>query len=309
MERRSLPSAAMSISRPVFPGFSYLITRRCEQRQFLLVPLPAVTQAFYYCLGIARENYEVSIHALCAMSSHYHLVLTDTHGILPKFMGRFNTLLARCLNAFHQRWGCFFEGTRRYSRAELGGPTDVLDKMVYTLANPVQAGLVSRGSEWPGARSGTLRDGRQLIIARRPRFFFSENMPEEVELPVEPPPESKNDHGEDFGEVFHQRVMERELEIRREFKKKRRKFLGPRRVLGQSPTNTPLKAERRRVLDPNYAIKDKWQRIERLQRHQEFLKEYAVALKKFCAGIRDVIFPAGTWWMRVHHGVACRAPP
>ena len=40
-----------------------------------------------------------------------------------------------------------------------------------------------------------------------------------------------------------------------------------------------------------------------------FLREYAEALKKFAAGIRDVIFPAGTYWMRVHFGVECRAPP
>ncbi len=299
----------MSSPRSVFSGPTYLITRRCEQRQFLLLPLPAVTEVFYYCMGIARKKHEVQIHALCAMSSHYHLVLTDPHGILPKFMHELNTLLARCLNCFHGRLGCFFEGSRKYSAVLLESPEDVLDKMVYTLCNPVEAGLVPHGYEWPGARSETLRDGPQRIIATRPPFFFSHNMPEEVELPVAPPPEERNRHGEDFGEVFHQTVLERELETRREFKRKGRKFLGRKGVLGQSPKQTPQTAERRRVLDPNYAIKDKWRRIERLQRHTIFLMEYAQALKKFCAGVRDVVFPAGTWWLRVHFGVAYRAPP
>ena len=299
----------MSIPRSIFAGSTYLITRRCEQRQFLLLPLPTVTEAFLYCVAVARQKHEVSIHALCAMSSHFHLVLTDEYGILPKFMHELNTLLARCLNCFHGRWGCFFEGSRRYSRVELDSPEDVLDKMVYTLCNPVEAGLVAHGHEWPGARSATLREGPQLITATRPRFFFSESMPEEVELPIETPPETRNRHGEDFGEVFHQTVLARELELRRKFKRKGRRFLGRKEVLRQSPKQTPHTAERRRVLDPNYAIKDKWRRIERLQQHTVFLMEYAVALKKFCAGVRDVVFPGGTWWLRVHFGVACRAPP
>ena len=29
----------------------------------------------------------------------------------------------------------------------------------------------------------------------------------------------------------------------------------------------------------------------------------------FLAGVRDVIFPAGTYWLRVHFAVRCAKPP
>ena len=98
-------------------------------------------------------------------------------------------------------------------------------------------------------------------------------------------------------------------ELRRKIKDSGRPFLGRKGVLAQSPTGSPRTPEPRRELSPRYAARNKWRRIEKLQENKTFLREYGEALKKFAAGIRDVIFPAGTYWMRVHYGVACRAPP
>ena len=54
---------------------------------------------------------------------------------------------------------------------------------------------------------------------------------------------------------------------------------------------------------------EKWRRIEALEKIKQFLLEYADALRKFASGVRDVIFPAGTYWMRLHCGVRCHVPP
>ena len=88
-----------------------------------------------------------------------------------------------------------------------------------------------------------------------------------------------------------------------------RPFLGRNGVLAQLPTASPHTPEPRRGLNPRYAAKNKWRRIEKLQEDKGFLRKYREALRKFAAGVRDVIFPAGTYWMRVHLGVECRAPP
>ena len=39
--------------RQILPGSTYLITRRCTQRQFLLKPSPLTNQVIAYCYAIA----------------------------------------------------------------------------------------------------------------------------------------------------------------------------------------------------------------------------------------------------------------
>lgn len=58
---------------------------------------------------------------------------------------------------------------------------DVIAKMAYTLANPVEARLVGHADEWDGATSAGMQFGGRRWIAR-PQKFFSEGMPEVVEL-------------------------------------------------------------------------------------------------------------------------------
>ncbi len=302
----------MSKSRSFFPQRIYLITRRCTQRQFLLLPYPDITQAFGYCLALAQQHVpSIRIHAVCVLSNHFHLIATDEHAKLPAFMEYLDGISARCLNCYHGRWENFWEaGTKSYSAVELVDEEDVLNKMVYTLCNPVAAGLVPRGIEWPGLRSATLKQGPQRLVFQRPDFFFTENMPEQVEVLVEEP-EGSWDLGDEetFGDVYHESVLHEERELRRKIEASGRPFLGRKGVLAQSPTVSPRNAEPRRELSPRYAARNKWRRVEKLQEDKIFLREYREALRKFAAGLRDVIFPAGTYWMRVHFGVECRAPP
>ena len=301
--------AAMSRPRPVLPDKTYLVTRRCTQRQFLLRPSPEINHFFLYCLAYATFKFQVKIHAFCALSNHVHIVLTDVLGNLPKFMEWLVGNTARGLNAHYGRRENFW-APERYSRVELVDPQDILAKMVYTLTNPVAAGLVSEGKQWPGLRSNTLREGPQKIIVRKPRFFFRPGgkLPEKIELVVEPPTVCANLDGALAGQRFHDAVLQREAEIRTELRRAGKRFLGPERVLGQSPKDCPTSPEPRGNIKPQVACRDKWRRIERLQAVGEFLIAYREAFKKFASGVRDVIFPAGTYWLRVHCGVACHDP-
>ena len=69
----------MTLPRPVIPGTTSLVTRRCIQRQFLLRPSPFVNQVLLYCMGLAQQRSGVAIHAVCAMSSHLHITVTDAN--------------------------------------------------------------------------------------------------------------------------------------------------------------------------------------------------------------------------------------
>lgn len=300
----------MSFARPVLPGKTYLITRRATQRLFLLKPSGQVQQAFVYCLAVAAERFGVQVHAFCALSNHYHLVVTDPEGKLPEFMHGLNGTLARCLNSYHARWENFWApGT--YSRVELAGEEDVLSKMVYTLSNPVLAGLVAYSRDWPGARSGTLQEGPETITVKRPPFFFRTKgrLPEEVRLVIVRPRAFPELNDPAFGKLLDRAVNNREELKRVEFRAAGKRFLGPLGVLEQSPLERPGSREPRRGLNPRVAAGDKWRRIERLRSLDSWLAAYWDALKSFTAGFREVIFPAGTYWMRVHHRVRCHAPP
>src|SRR5207248_6043964 len=67
--------------------------------------------------------------------------------------------------------------------------------------------------------------------------------------------------------------------------------------------------EPRRGLRPTVAARNQWARIEALRRNRAFLQAYLEARGRFAAGIRDVVFPAGTYWLARFAGVACCEPP
>ena len=50
------------------------------------------------------------------------------------------------------------------------------------------------------------------------------------------------------------------------------------------------------------AAKSKWRRIEALRRVKSLVGEHAAALRTWSAGDRMIVFPAGTYAMRVLHG-------
>jgi putative transposase len=70
-------------------------------------------------------------------------------------------------------------------------------------------------------------------------------------------------------------------------------------------TARPAPGEPRRKLNPRVAGRDKWKRIEALGRLVEFLRAYRAAWNTRRAGQKDVVFPHGTYLLRVLHGVAC----
>lgn len=289
----------MTAPRQVLPGAVYLITRRCLHREFLLRPGALVNQTFTYVLALAARRYGVKVHAFCVLSNHYHLVVTDPHARLPAFQQYLGAFVARAINASMGRWETFW-APHSFSAVALGTPEDIVSKAAYTLANPVAAGLVQAGHLWPGLWSGTESVGGTIRV-KRPDHFFSQDgvLPETVDLNVEVP------DGFRSPEAFRKQLqaeLSRQEQVGRQ---ETQAFLGTDRVLKQSPFGCPGPGGPRRGLSPRVASRDKWKRVELLQRLKTFLTDYREALA--CWRKREVapVFPAGTYMMRVAHGVAC----
>jgi putative transposase len=187
----------------------------------------------------------------------------------------------------------------------LPGLEDDIDKMAYTLANPVAAGLVRRGDEWPGVRSSVDAIGGGAIRVRRPEHFFRADgpMPETASLRIVAPPGVESLEG--FRSQVKSAVVEQEEQAARKVAAKGRGFIGVRRVLAQSPFSRPTGNEVHRELSPRVAGRDRWKRIEAIGRLKEFLRDHREAWREFASGVRDVVFPHGTYWMRVMYAVPC----
>ncbi len=179
----------MTRPRQILPGSIYIITRRVTQRQFLLKPSKRVNQIFLYCLAVAAKKYGLLIHAVIAISNHYHIVCSDPSGKVARFQQWLNGMLARALNAHRGKWENFWASGTSYSCVRLETPQDCFDKMVYVMLNAVSAGLVPCADQWPGFHTLPSDIGRTFKV-KRPKIFFDENgpLPEEAELSIVAPP-------------------------------------------------------------------------------------------------------------------------
>jgi REP element-mobilizing transposase RayT len=290
----------MSSPRPVLKGTTYLVTRRCSERRFFLRPSGAVNEVFLFLLAVAAGRFGIRVHAFCVLSNHFHLLLTDPKARLPAFMQFLNGLLARVVNLLIGHKEAFF-ASGQYSAVELATPEDVVREAVYVLANPVAAGLVRFGHLWPGPWSAPERVGGEPFRVKRPKRFFSEegSFPAEASLQLTVPP------GFPSAEAFRSRLVaaleEREAELGREHLS----FLGEVKIRRQRPTDRPRRKEGRKTLNPRVAAADKQTRKALLERLLAFTRTYREAWLEWVEGKRKVLFPAGTYQMRVLHGAAC----
>jgi putative transposase len=294
----------MTAPRQVLPGTSYLVGRRCSERRFFLRPCPVTNEIFLYVLAVAADRYAVDVHAFCVVSNHYHLIVTDPHARLPAFMQYLDSLVARATNASLGRWEGFWSSETSYSAVAHGDLEDLVRKTAYVLANPVSARLVPTGREWPGLWTAPEQLGNATLRARRPDVFFSATggMPSHAELALTVPEGFSS--AQEFQRLVGAALGELEEAVRREAPITGG-FLGRSRVLAQQATSRPPQREPRRGLSPRLAARDKWKRIEALSRLVEFVRAYRAAWAARRSGIADVVFPAGTYLLRIEHGVCC----
>src|ERR1700761_5521337 len=171
----------------VTKGATYLVTRRCTQRQFLLRPSAEMNRIFRYCLAYAAMRTGIEVHGLVAMSNHWHGVVTDPDARLPEFLQLLHRLIAGATNLLLGRAENLW-AAEAPSAVQLEHPDDVLDRLAYVIANPVAAGLVKDPNEWPGVITTRLGE---TLVAERPEIFFRETgsaMPERIKLVCTVPP-------------------------------------------------------------------------------------------------------------------------
>ena len=95
---------------------------------------------------------------------------------------------------------------------------DVIDKIVYALANPVSSGLVDEGRKWPGLRRGPLDLLRAPRKTTKTGRFLSprSRIRQPPEISVSKPPGFEDHSDSEFAESISTMVDNRERNIRLE---------------------------------------------------------------------------------------------
>ncbi|MBA4380792.1 MAG: hypothetical protein C0393_09015 [Anaerolinea sp.] len=286
---------------------SYLVTRNTSERRYFLRPSQELCEAILYCIADAQAQHPVAIHAFCAMSNHLHIVFTDLDGTAPLFVQAMNQNIARYVNCTLHRYGAMWEGGARPNYCVLPQGGDVMDKVVYTITNPVKAGLVDRHQHWPGALSTSSQISKGRILTKRPKKFFAKTTAPELltrELILSPVPGEGVLSQEDYGKVVSERVAAEEMRIGKEREANGLRWFGRKNCLSLDPYDAPVKPWKPYSLRPTVSSKNDEAKRYRIQRQKRFGDLYKTAKKEFREGKREVAFPEGTFFMRVYWAVA-----
>ena len=306
---------AMTLRRIIEPGKTWALSRRTTRRYFLLNPDQAreLEQCYWYCLGLCAQRFGVVVHAGCLMSTHSHEVVTDVRGVLPRFVQEFHRLLALTTKALRGWPGEVFD-KRSTGQHELLTPEATIEALAYLISNPVEAGAVRYARDWPGAHTLPRDIGARVVKAKRPARYFdpdNANWPDVVTLRLQMPTALELDYGTDLAhQRIAERVKEREHRAWQASKRTGIAFMGARRVVQQAHTKRARSHEAFGSLNPQFATAGhRGAATEAVWRLRAFNAQYDKALAAWTAGKRTVLFPVGTWWMRVCHGARCGPAP
>jgi putative transposase len=291
------------------PGATYLVTRTTVMSLFLLTPSETVNQIMEYCIALAARGRGILLHAVSVESNHFHMVVTDTEGRLSDFMQELNRSVARCLLDHYRarfpkrRLDSVWSHAQSFCATLLISPDAMLDKIVYTLTNPVKDGLVHEYRKWPGfnTRPSDWRGGTRT--ARRPNVYFK-NTPETIEYSVSAPGRMCETVEQAIGTVeLHIRNAQEHFATQRAAQG--RSVVGVRGVLAQDPFDAPSTPRPVGNLNPALAGGgDSGALSVAKAALQAFRRAYREAWKAFKAGAA-AIFPGGTLLMRRRFGQPC----
>jgi putative transposase len=189
---------------------------------------------------------------------------------------------------------------------ELETTEAIVEAIAYAIANPVAAGLVARASDWPGVTAAVTDIGERVLSASRPDYYFTgaqwnEHERASVSLAL---PTCLAELGKGRAHAWlADELQAQESLARAEVKADGWSVMGPIAAAHASPYRHAKSWKELGKLVPHIkAGRGQMQaRLAAIARLKAFRAAHREAKAKWIAGDRDVVFPAGTYWMKVHH--------
>ena len=288
-----------------------MVTRRTLRRTHLFRPDAQTRQLYLYCLAVLAKRHGILVHAVMLMSTHEHLVLTDTRGTLPLFLRELHRVVALMMKVLRKWEGPVWDHERP-SVVHLRTPQAVIEKLAYVMANPVAADLVRRARDWPGVRTLPEELGTARWTMARPALYLdAENpmWPEQATLELTMPPglALTDTHAR---QAVTDELRALETQALASAQKRGVGFLGAERARTGSPFKRAKSWEPLRGRNPSFAVGKRQTEALRdaVQALRAVRQAYRAALTHWRNGVRSVLFPPGTWLMQWLHRAEV-APP
>ncbi|MEM9864495.1 MAG: hypothetical protein AAF938_23045 [Myxococcota bacterium] len=253
-----------------------------------------MNQAFTYFVAYCAEKWNVAVYALGVMSNHYHPVIKDRDGVHPHFFRDLNRMTAQYIKATYKTRGQVFRP--KANRVVCLHPEAIVDKIAYTLANPVSAGAVRYLEEWPGLRSRIDDMGRTTWTAKRPEAFFGKRktLPDTASLTLGFPEELEEHYGsrETAKHALKERLDHHVKNAQAEVRQKGWKYLGAERAAKQDPFKQSRSWEVFDTLVPAFATRglSHEERIKAKQTYRAWHDAYDECRRRFQESRKDTHF-------------------
>jgi REP element-mobilizing transposase RayT len=121
-------------------GYYHIINRGVERRNIYLEP-----QDYDFFLDLLlklSKDYEITIHAFCLMTNHYHLLIETKQTNLSKALQFINDKYSKYFNKKYARSGHLWQG--RYKSYPLFDDAHFWIVAKYIERNPIKAGIVKQ---------------------------------------------------------------------------------------------------------------------------------------------------------------------
>lgn len=276
----------------------------------MLTPSKELNLLLLYVAAVCAERYGVKLFFVMGMAHHYHLIAQDPRGRICDFCRDLDATLARSLNSKYGRHEALWS-SQGVSRVEIHTEQDLMEKLVYLGLNPMTAHLVEKLEDWPGVwtRSEEILQGEVKLERPDMPYFSRSSWPKKVTMRLEVPELLGHLGKGAYVKRLFGRIEEGAKQLSHHRKAEGKRVLGAKRVMAQSIYGTPKKPHKGRSMDPQLACKDKSLRIALLKDLRQFREDYREAKARWLAGLKDVLFPAGTQLMERLVGARCEIRP
>ncbi len=287
-----------------------MVTKRVHKRQLLLIDDEYVNQVIEYTLAYCMQDIDMPLHAIVTEGNHLHRTDTDPNANRPAFIQKFHSLVAKQLNRYYGEADAFFSN-KQTNIVHNENEDDVLNRIVYTMGNPVADGIEREGKNHKGIR---MRWPQPDKVIKRPKGFFRTKeqggvTPDEVVLRFTRPPGFEGLSDEKLDLLLENRVLAYEAEKRQERDAKGLGFRCDRTDEKPDPKSYPKSPHRLFRLAPLIGAKIKDQRLAAIKRLRKFRDDHDRARLLRKDGCTDVVFPHGTYLAAVRWNVLVEPAP
>jgi hypothetical protein len=152
-------------------GAVYLVSNVTNEGQAFMTPCQEINTIITNNLAWAADRRKIELFVYNFNPDSFAMIVSAPCLNLGSFMGDFQGLTAREINAHHGRTGRFFGG--RYQATRLLDDGAIIEALARVLCAPVTAGFVASPGDWTGVSSLELhRSGESLVGEREDRAKY-----------------------------------------------------------------------------------------------------------------------------------------